>query len=203
MIAVKAATFTSCESELISTRRELDHRVRNNLSILLGLVRLEASFPPSSAAEALSRVAGHIATVAAIYDRSEGLEEYVDPVSWCESLIASIAKGLERPCIVSFSSKAGRSRIQMETAQTLGLIIGELIVDAASRAFKSGREPRIDISLERGSDGEMTINVRDQAPCLERPQLAIELASLIGGKLQDRKTSDGTERILVFRTALS
>jgi two-component system, sensor histidine kinase PdtaS len=180
-----------------------DQRLRSNLSVMLSLVRLESDYPPLTAASALARVAGQIATLSAIYDGATATDgdESVDMQSWCASLIASIGQGLAKKGSIAYQATGRRVRIKLELAQALGLVLGELMADASDRARRSGREPKIDVELATIEGGRYMLRVGDGLPSSETPRIAILLAESFGGTLRHIRSETGTERELVFGEA--
>jgi two-component sensor histidine kinase len=176
---------------------EPDHRVRSNLTVLLELVRLQADFPPASAAAALSRVAGQIVTLSAIYDRSLEPDGEVDLKAWCETFVAAVAKSLPATSAIRFraSPAAPGPRMPLEEAQSLGLVLGELLADAHDRAARHGCPSTIiEVELERLGADSLAIRVRDGSPSVGLPRLTRLLATTMGWLIKETGSEGSTER---------
>ena len=139
--------------------RELQHRVKNSISVISGLVGLEAgraSDPQSG--EALNGLQNRIAAIATLYDqlfrageRGEvELEAYLREVS--ETLFAGQAAA-ERGIALELALE--RVKIDAKRAVPLGLIANELLTDSLKHAFPDGRHGRVRLELhhEARKDG--------------------------------------------------
>jgi two-component system, sensor histidine kinase PdtaS len=194
----------NCGSELDSMARELDHRVRNNLSVMLALVRLQSEYPPTTAAAALARVSAQISMLAALYDgSSEAIYgEGVRIHDWCGSIVASIARSAGRPDAITFSSPNFDLRLPMERAQSIGLAFGELLSDCIERARQAHSEPRVSVGLSEG-EGGMVLRIIDQESSTSLPPLALRLAEVTGCEISSLSELGRTERELLFDLCVS
>jgi two-component sensor histidine kinase len=182
---------------------ELDHRVRNNLSVLLGLVRFHLEYPPASATAALSRIAGQIMALSTIHDLTRGKpEEGLGNASeLCAAFIADIERNLCPPCRIQFIAGAGAAEIPLEAARTLGLVLGEMLLDSMERSSRAGRIPEIKVVLVYEGGCRFSVKVADTAPREEGNLMASALARALGGELRTIGGDDFTERELLFSSA--
>jgi two-component sensor histidine kinase len=182
----------------------MNARVKNNLSVMLDLVKLQAEYPPVSAAAALARVAGQIVTLAAIYDESTEAQDddLVDLKDWCEKFIASISKGLAKGGYVAFECEDEAIEIPLEAAQGIGLTLGELVSDASERSRATGVTAKILVELERETPTRFALRVKDGAPSESLPAVARLLAREFGGELLDLGAAHSCERELLFQAAV-
>jgi two-component sensor histidine kinase len=183
--------------------RELDHRVRNNLSVLMGIVKFHLDNPPPSATAALSRIAGQILALSTIYDMSRGSPEGEsgDAAELCASFIANIERNANPLCRIGFTAKGASAEIPLEAAKTLGIALGEMLLDSMERSSRKGTIPDIKVSLVYEGGCRFTVRVRDSSPPDEGRLMASALARALGGELRTTGGADFTERELVFSSA--
>jgi two-component sensor histidine kinase len=186
-------------------RRELEDRVRNNLSVMLALVKLQAANPPVSAAMALARVAGQIVTLAAIYDESIETQKdgLVELRGWCKRIIDAVARGLAKSGTIVLTGENREINVPLDRAQTIGLTLGELLADASERARKTGHETRIEVELCQTGPSRLALRIRDEAPSEALPPVAIMLAREFGGRLANLGSDGHSEREFLFDAAIS
>jgi two-component sensor histidine kinase len=183
--------------------RELDHRVRNNLSVMMGIVRFHLDNPPPSATAALSRIAGQILALSTIYDMSRDRAEggRSSAAELCSAFIASMERSLCPLCRIDFTAKGERMEIPLEAARTLGIALGEMLLDAAERSARKGGVPDIKVALAYEGGCKFSLKVRDASPPGEGSLMAAALARALGGELRMTGGEDFTERELSFSSA--
>jgi two-component sensor histidine kinase len=193
----------SSPDERSALLRELDHRVRNNLSVLMGIVKFHLDNPPPSATAALSRVAGQILALSTIYEMSRGASEGEggDAAELCASFIANIERNLCPLCRIGFTAKGASAEIPLEAARTLGIALGEMLLDSMERSSRKGTIPDIKVSLVYEGECRFSVRVRDSSPPEDGQLMASALARALGGELRTIGGTDFTERELVFSSA--
>lgn len=143
--------------------REMNHRVKNSLAIVTGMLRLQGSEGDNpELARRLEEASIRIAAIARAHDRlfqspdiqNMDIGTYIEQVcrdsdeivSGCEVEIV-VQKGMTMPA---------------DRAIPLALIVVELISNAARAADQSETESRIVVKVERRGDSEVTVSVRDE-----------------------------------------
>ena len=122
-------------------RREIDHRIRNNLQTVLALIHLQRQRTADAGAKgALRKVGERISAMATVTERLAIRGESLATVSirdhlcdLCSELEQALADGIEIRCEIP----------EVETgaveATYLGLIVNELVTKAIKHAFAGGR----------------------------------------------------------------
>lgn len=144
--------------------RELQHRVKNSLSVVASLVSLEASRAEGAELTGtLDALHDRVSAMAMLYDQlfeagdseSAELDRYLGSVA--EALFQGQAAG-ERG--VKLRLDLEPLRVDARRAVPLGLIVNELASDCLKHAFPGGRGGTVAVSL-RVAAGEATLTVRD------------------------------------------
>lgn len=167
--------------------RELQHRVKNHLAMIVSLVRVEAREAGREAADyeptaRLNRLVGRIESLQLLYDQlnsREESDELVDYAAYLSQLTASLTALAERPNI-RIEIRAEHCVLQVETAARLGLAVSELVTNALKHAFPDGRSGMVEVSLRRRGGNAMRLRVVDDGVGMTG---GLDATSGIGGRL--------------------
>jgi two-component sensor histidine kinase len=162
--------------------REIHHRVKNNLQLVMSLLNLHARRirdPRAEAAfaEARSRI-NALATLHRRLYESENLQE-VDVRWFLEDLCAELRRGgLAGNRDVELTVTAAEEVIGPDIAVPLGLLVTEAITNAYKHAFRNSERGRIDVEVVRNSDTTLTLSVRDDGSGFDPASSDIEPGGL-------------------------
>ena len=122
--------------------QELQHRVRNNLQLVFGMLNKQALAPEDgTSAEAISAIARRVMTLAKVYDHllGAGLTRTIEFGSYLASLCESF-KDMENPNHhnIALSCVWEPLMLDLDTATALGLIVAELLSNSYRHAFPNG-----------------------------------------------------------------
>lgn len=175
--------------------REIHHRVKNNLQIILSLIDLQSDLcPEAEVPTVLARTHDRIRSMALIHEqlyKSRNLSS-VDMGDYVRALIPAVSSAYSGACgCVEVNLTAGDLSLPLERAIPLGLLVNELVANAYKYAFKPGKPGRLSVSLTRGGD-EASVVVADDGAGLPEDfsldstrtlgmQLVVGLADQIGG----------------------
>lgn len=189
--------------------KEVHHRVKNNLQIILSLIRLQDSAHPGSglARRDLEERVAAMSLVHEMLYKGESLE-YVELGSYCEQLIALIKAYRGDSSALRLEFEADYLSLRLERAIPFGLLLNELVGNAYKHASVGGRAGTIGLRLKRRGDGRAELTVRDDGPGLPEGfdpsssgglglQLASALAEQLDGSLSWRNDG-GAAFSLVF-----
>ncbi len=132
--------------------REVHHRVKNNLQVVVSLLNLQSqNVPDESVREIFKESRNRIRSMALVHERlyqSSDLS-YVDFAEYLRRLTTHLfhSYGLDAGRI-ELEVEAGDVRLDVNTAVPLGLIINELVSNALKHAFPDGRRGKIAIGLK-------------------------------------------------------
>lgn len=137
--------------------RELQHRVKNSLSLISSLVALargELSDP--KACDALDDVGARIDSIGLVYEQLAGGATYgeIDLAVYLERLVGTLAFSIAWPAGVQEPDlQLDPCPVPVDTAICIGLIVNELVTNSAKYAFPDGRQGTVGVALRAADDG--------------------------------------------------
>jgi PAS domain S-box-containing protein len=145
--------------------REIHHRVKNNLQVIVSLLRLQShSFKDPGIGRILRDSEARVKSMALIHEqlyRSSDLTR-IDAGdfirSLAQNLLTAYGAGAARPTL---DVSADDVTLDMDSAIPCGLIINELLSNALKYAFPDGRRGRVSISLRATGSLDRELVVKD------------------------------------------
>jgi two-component sensor histidine kinase len=139
--------------------RELNHRVRNNLQLIHGMLEREIlsySANNSVGMHGFTAIGRRIIALSRIYDHllGTGLTQTIDFRDYLSSLCSSLAaveNAEKRGITITYDLEP--VRLTLESISSLGLIVTELVTNSFEHAFPNGGG-FISVSLKLGQHGE-------------------------------------------------
>jgi len=179
-----------------SLLRELQHRVKNSLSIITSLVTLEIDRTRGRAPAAqLGRIRDRIATLSDLYallnDSQGGDRLRLD--SFVERIVrALVSAHIEQGRQLSLHFSMVPVSIDFNRAVSLGIIVNELVTNSIKHAFSQEGCGTLRITLEL-TEGALTLGMLDDGPGLPGdfdisapPGLGLGLVRVLAGELGGR-----------------
>jgi two-component system, sensor histidine kinase PdtaS len=160
------ATHEEMLREKDALTAEVHHRVRNNLQVMLGLVGLSMRHTSDSACKAvLESFADRIQALAIVQTHLHEADKVsrIDLKTYAGELADALA-GLYHGDNVTISISGDRCPLPPHDANTLGLILAELLANSFKHAFGDGRAGSITIQVAREPDGAARLAVADNGP---------------------------------------
>jgi two-component sensor histidine kinase len=120
---------------------ELQHRVRNNLQVVYGMLSNEIERRGDRHATGIETIARRVLTMAEVYDHllGRGMSRIVDFGAYLKDLCASLAEFQSgRFGHVVLSCQAQSVHVELDTVTSIGLAIAELIANSYEHAFPKG-----------------------------------------------------------------
>lgn len=176
--------------------REFDHRVKNNFSMVAGLLDMQRRRTTDPAtkealAAALARVEGIARAHAHLYRGSTGTTG-TDIRNYLGELCAALADTLPTQQEIEFECSVDAAVLPRERAVSIGLVVNELVTNAAKHAFVGREHGTIRIRFAAHGNG-WRLTVADDGVGLpaERPG---ERNGALGRRLVDAfaRQADGT-----------
>jgi PAS domain S-box-containing protein len=193
--------------------KELQHRVKNSLAMVSGLLGLGMEAMDDEAARMiLSETRARIRSVASLYEQLYGSDD-PDSVNLCR-YIQRLTELFSKTYIVGSERivfKAGIEEFKLDTkrAVPLGLILNELITNSLKYAYPGHGPGLIHIDLDRSGDS-VALGVSDDGPGLPEGfdpnssgglgwSLIRMLTEEIGGELSFPSGAPGTRVVVRFK----
>ena len=138
---------------------ELQHRVRNNLQLVSGMLRQQIDTNDGGPKEGLRSIAQRVMSLAKVYDHllGNGLSRVVDfdryTRSLCESLSA-FQGAREFHVALTCEGAAEPLLLDLDSVTALGIVIAEIVSNAYIHAFP-GRPGAIRVALTRSATGAL------------------------------------------------
>ncbi len=159
---------------------ELQHRVKNSLTIASSLLHLEEGNLPDDRTRAIfADTRARLRSISAVYEQlyqGSGMG-LVDLRQYIEDLTAGLAKAyLPQTAPAHIALQLDAVQLDLKRALSLGLILNELITNALKYAFPGGQTPHSDAGLIRvtltQNEGEVCLGVTDNGVGLQTGQIA-------------------------------
>jgi two-component sensor histidine kinase len=180
------------EKELLL--REIHHRVKNNLQIILSLVRLQngTGGPPEDLSRHMTSRVNAMALVHEMLYQSEDFGR-VDIASYVSRLARLVVHGDDGPAALELEIKAEPLGLSLDRAIPFGLVLNELLTNACKHAVRDRVGGKLTVEL--GKNGpDIVLTVRDNGPGIpedldlsKTPGLGVRLvrglADQLGGSL--------------------
>jgi two-component sensor histidine kinase len=187
--------------------RELQHRIKNNLQIIIGFLLQNIRDYSSEVQEMLKSVAGRIQSVALAHDllsiTTEASSVYFD------DYIRLLCNNLPHRTDVTIEIEAEHVSIPIDRAIPAGIVVNELVTNSLKYAFaNSAGHIRVNFALI-GNASEACVAVQDDGAGIALPlkkglglTLIEKLADQIQGRIEYAPIKIGTRTVLCFPVAV-
>jgi PAS domain S-box-containing protein len=195
--------------------KELYHRVKNNLQLIISLFNLQVrSVSEEQARQALHDAASRVRAMALVHERlyqsgtlsSIRLDDYIREL--CEQ-VAGAASAHQRGIAVDVEAEP--VEVGLDVAVPLGLLLNELVTNSFKHGFPAERRGRVLVKLAHVDGDTVRLTVGDDGVGLppgmdrtSRRSLGLKLVSALTEQLRARFTLDnnnGAVATLEFRVA--
>lgn len=196
--------------------KEIHHRVKNNLQVISSLLYLQSkSIRDKRALDLFRESQNRVKSMALIHEKLYGSEDLVriDFAEYIRNLTAHLfsSYGLSSQNI-RLEADVTDVSLDIEKAIPYGLIINELVSNCLKYAFPDGGSGEIKITLESGTDGDLTLIVGDDGVGMPHAidfrntdslglQLVNTLVQQLGANIELDRT-DGTRFTITSRMSL-
>ncbi|HEX7156936.1 MAG TPA: sensor histidine kinase, partial [Burkholderiaceae bacterium] len=146
--------------------KEIHHRVKNNLQVIVSLLNLQSHhIEDAGARAAFIESQGRVRSIALVHEKlyqskdvaSVGFDEYVRML--VESLCTSF--GADRRRILREVEIQDDVRLGVDTAIPCGLMINELVTNSLKHAFPDGRGGCVRVMMQLGAADQVELQVAD------------------------------------------
>ncbi|GFE81455.1 hypothetical protein GCM10011487_34550 [Steroidobacter agaridevorans] len=148
--------------------REVNHRVKNSLQLVLSMLSLQGGeFREAGAREIFAKAIARVTAIASIHER---LYQDTDPLSidmqtYLSGLCAELARaGIGDERHADLRTDIEPLRLPTENGVSLALIVNELVMNALKHGRPDDRPAIINVSLRRLDAGQARLTIADNGP---------------------------------------
>jgi two-component sensor histidine kinase len=198
----------AAEQRYLDLFDELNHRVKNNLTIVSSLLTLQSRTASARAREELLKAVGRIETIADVHAslyRQRSLET-VDLPAYLGTLCERLSQSLLDQDRVRIEVRAAAAQVALDQAVTLGIIVNELVTNAAKHAYAPPASGAVVVHFDAVPEG-WRLAVTDEGPGVasQAPRgaaglgmrLVRSLAEQLGGRLEIHSNGGACFEILL------
>ncbi|MBN2416657.1 PAS domain S-box protein [bacterium] len=193
--------------------REIHHRVKNNLNVIISLLGLQSRRITSreDAVDAFQESCDRIFSMALVHEylyKSENFSQ-IDIKPYIESISEQLSRTHPMGRNIRFTSRIDNIYLNVTTAVPCGLILNELITNAYKYAFEGRVQGALDVSFSRDRDTVCVLTVRDDGVGLPESididsvqTLGLRLVKILTGQLSGDLTisrKEGTTFTIRFK----
>lgn len=190
--------------------KEVHHRVKNNLQLVMSLLNIQASDKENTSIEEfIIKGRARIASMVLIHENLYQREDVgnIDFETFTASLVNNIRTTFGGVSdIITIKIKIVNIFFDIQTSIPLGLIINELVTNSFKYGFPNGKTGQITISIEQISDINYKLVIEDTGigftnEKVEKKSIGLELVSLLALQLKGKLTIDsknGTAFEIIF-----
>lgn len=158
------ARISAGDADLDTTLQEIQHRVKNHLSMIVGMIRLQAR--QSDARADFGTLARRIELLQLLYEelgKTSVAGSNEAPISLGAYLtrVASAIAHLDGRRGVRVNVNAEAITVRFETATRLGLLVSEILTNALQHAFEGRDSGLVEVSLRELSGDVIRIQISD------------------------------------------
>lgn len=193
--------------------KEIHHRVKNNLQVIMSLLSLQASFIDDEKSKSLIRYSQYrISSMAMIHDmlyRSSDLA-FINYRKYTKELIENILSSMKgKNNGVDLSIEVDDVHLNIDTALPLGLLINEIVTNAFKYGIPGDKKGHFYLSLKRQGFNQYLLKAGDDGPGFPDDinfrstnslglVLIHKLAIQLNGNIEKDNMKKGTHYILAF-----
>jgi two-component sensor histidine kinase len=135
---------------------ELQHRVRNNLQLVYGMLSKQLDDTPDTAGQrGIKAISRRVSTLAQVYDHLLGNEmtRTTDFGSYVKSLCLNLAEIQAAPNgSVTLTCDSEAIVLDLDVVTALGIVVAEVVTNSYDHAFPDGKRGSIVVSVRRADD---------------------------------------------------
>jgi two-component sensor histidine kinase len=144
--------------------KEIHHRVKNNLQIVMSLLNTQASYlHDADALEAISESKHRMQAISLIHQKLYQSENMalIDMQTYTRELIGYLKDSFEDIQRVYFDLQIAQVKLDVSQAVPVGLILNEALTNAIKYAFRKDEKGTIVVSLQYALDTQLILTVAD------------------------------------------
>ena len=177
-------SYADRAAELDDRLRELQHRVKNHLALILAMIRVEAA--GATDAQAYARVLSRrVETLSLLYDEFAQTTATTEEVA-VGPYLARIAEAIHavagRPG-VALDIRVDEAPRTLAVAGQLGLYLSEVLTNSFQHAFAEGDAGRVRVAFETSGDAQGALSLLVEDDGVGMPEGAWPRTDSLGGRI--------------------
>ncbi|HIP36857.1 MAG TPA: sensor histidine kinase [Crocinitomix sp.] len=146
--------------------KEIHHRVKNNLQIIISLIRLQSEYiTPNNFAEKISEIEHRIRAMALVHEKLYQSNELskLNVENYIKELVSNIHNSINGDKLIKFTYDISPDKYHLDVLIPIGLIINEAITNTFKYAFNDKENAEIYIKFCSTSceNGKTVLNIKD------------------------------------------
>jgi PAS domain S-box-containing protein len=193
--------------------KEIHHRVKNNMQVIISILNLQASFIKNKKViEILQDSQSRIKAMALIHEKLYQTKDFanINFSEYLTNLVKYLFSSYKSPGQeIEYEIKTEPTPISIDTTISLGLITNELVSNSFKYAFAGKNSGKIIVSLKKYDAKNLIFSMKDDGKGLppgfdykNTESLGLQLVCLLSdqtqGKLDVESSEKGTEFIIIF-----
>ncbi|UWQ21499.1 PAS domain-containing protein [Jannaschia sp. W003] len=155
---------SSIGTQSLQMLRELQHRVKNHLSMVVSLIRMQSKSDVTR--ESFEALSHRVQSLALLYEELSpagivGRDSDTLPAGAYLSRVANTIAALDGRAAIRVNVSCDEVELPVEVGARLGLILTELITNALEHAFAGRAEGVIHVRFTRQTRGKLRLTVED------------------------------------------
>ncbi len=146
--------------------KEVQHRIKNNMNTMVGLLTLQAAaIDNADASAALNDAVGRFKSMEVLYDQLYRTDDHrhASVARYTEQLVEKVVRLFPAGANLHPAVSAEEFTLDARRLSTYGLIVNELVTNAMKYAFVGSSAPELSVSVRRDAD-RVRLIVRDNGP---------------------------------------
>jgi two-component sensor histidine kinase len=145
--------------------KEINHRVKNNLQVVMSLLNTQSAYLQDEAAlNAIQESRHRVHAISLIHRKlyqSDQQLTTIDMANYIEDVTEYLADSLDTQHHIQFGLFIDPIELDVTQAVPTGLIINEAVTNAAKYAFPEDRKGQIIISMHKNVNGAIELTIQD------------------------------------------
>jgi PAS domain S-box-containing protein len=177
-ITERNRAFADLESSLNEKKeliKEIYHRTKNNMQVIISMLELQAIvLDDDKIQELFQNMEYRISAMALVHEKLfQGKNlSMINLKDYLTELVDNIMKGygIKKDQVI-IKHQMDEVDVLIDTAIPCGLVVNELVANAAKHAFSKGTEGILEIVLSRKEDGTIKIIISDDGPGIKAEEM--------------------------------
>jgi two-component sensor histidine kinase len=134
---------------------ELNHRVKNNLTLVAGLLQMQARGAEPTVRDQLTKAVDRVQSIAQVHEAlyRGSRHDNVDFGAYLTDLCASLSRSLATDGRIELSVAAEAVDLPLDTVIPLGMVVNELVTNAIKHAYPPPQTGLVSVDFRGDGDG--------------------------------------------------